>query len=205
MVVPKAVVSWSSGKDAAFAMLEAQRLGLADIVGMLTTVSEVDGRVPIHELDARLLARQVAAIDLPHIAVALPEPCPNAIYEDRLRRAFARLRDDGIDHIVFGDLFLADIKDYRDRLLAACGMTGLYPLWQRDTHRVARDLIASGIEPRVIAVDATRLDRSFIDRVFDLSLLDDLPPDVDPCGERGEFHTFVENGPMMRHPVRRIG
>jgi uncharacterized protein (TIGR00290 family) len=199
--MPKAMVSWSSGKDAAFAWLETSRLGLADVVGVFTTVGEMDGRVPIHEVDARLLAQQVDALGLPHVAIPLPDPCPNAIYEERLRDAFARLRAEGVTHVVFGDLFLDDIRAYRDRLLAASGMTGVYPLWRRDTADVARSIVASGIEARVIAVDPARLDASFVGRTYDAALLEGLPHGVDPCGERGEFHTFVEAGPMMRWSV----
>jgi uncharacterized protein (TIGR00290 family) len=197
----KAAVSWSSGKDAAFAMVEAQRLGLAEIVATFTTVDERDGHIPIHGVDASSLARQVEAIGLPHFDISLPDACPNVIYEECLHDAFTRLRRIGIEHVVFGDLFLEDIRWYRDRLLAKSGMTGIYPLWQRDTRNVSGEILSCGIRARIVAVDSSRLDPSFVGRAYDAMLIRALPPGVDPCGENGEFHTFAEDGPMMRHAV----
>ena len=198
---PKSVVSWSSGKDAAFALIEARRLGLADVVGVLTTVDETDGHVPIHGVDRSSLARQVAALGLDSTLVRLPRASPNRVYEARLTAAYARLREAGIAHVVFGDLFLEEIRAYRDRLLAACGMTGIYPLWDRDTSEVARAIVASGIVARIVAVDPARVDACLVGRLFDEALIESLPAGVDPCGENGEFHTFVEGGPMMKERV----
>jgi diphthamide synthase (EF-2-diphthine--ammonia ligase) len=173
---PRAFLSWSSGKDSAFALHEARRLGVADIVGVLTTVSEENGRVAVH-------------------------PCPNHVYERELAAACDAIKAQGVTHIVYGDLFLADIRAYREAMLAPLGMTPLFPLWGRDTRTLAHDMMTSGMEARIVCVDLKRLDLSFAGRTFDASLLADLPPGVDPCGENGEFHTLATNGPMFARPI----
>jgi uncharacterized protein (TIGR00290 family) len=193
----QAYVSWSSGKDSAFAVYEARRLGLAEIVGSLTTVNEVHDRVAMHGVRSALLDRQIAALGLPAITVNLPSPCSNEIYETRMEEACRAMLARGIRHIVFGDLFLEDIRRYREENLAAIGMTAIFPLWRRDTAALARAMIASGLEAYLVCIDPKRLDRSFAGRKFDLDLLRDLPDGVDPCGENGEFHTVVTAGPMF--------
>lgn len=198
---PSAYLSWSSGKDAAFALCEARRQGLADIAGILTTTNEAFDRVAMHGVRRSVLAAQVAALDLPVLEVPLPWPCSNDDYEARMAAATATLKADGIHHMVFGDLFLADIRAYREEKLAASGMTGLFPLWQRDTAALARDMIASGLIAHLACVDPKQLDPGFAGRRFDQRLLDDLPDGVDPCGENGEFHTVVSAGPMFKNAL----
>lgn len=198
---PRAVLSWSSGKDCAFALCEARRLGLADIVAVLTTIDEVNDRVAMHGTRRAILDRQVAALGLPLIEVPLPWPCPNHEYEALMAEAYAALRADGVRHVIFGDLFLGDIRAYREARMADAGLEGIFPLWGRDTAALARHMIAEGVEAHVVAVDPTRLDRSLAGRRFDAGFLADLPRDVDPCGENGEFHTVVTAGPMFAAPI----
>jgi uncharacterized protein (TIGR00290 family) len=203
---PKAFISWSSGKDSAYALHEARTCGLAEVVGTITTLSEAYDRVAMHGVRSSLLDRQIAALGLPSQRVLLPTPCPNEIYEVRFAEACERMRSQGVRHIVFGDLFLADIRAYRERQLAALGMAAIFPLWRRDTAQLARAMIASGLVAHLTCIDPKRLDRSFAGRRFDGQLLDDLPRDVDPCGENGEFHTVVSAGPMFAAPIDvRVG
>jgi uncharacterized protein (TIGR00290 family) len=203
---PKAFLSWSSGKDSAYALCEARRLGLAEVVGVLTTLSEAYDRVAMHGVRAALLERQIGALGLPSLKVMLPSPCPNAVYESRFASACAQLSSQGVRHIVFGDLYLEDIRAYRERQLAALGMHGIFPLWRRDTAALAREMIASGLEAHLVCIDPRRLERSFAGRRFDAALLAALPPEVDPCGENGEFHTVVSAGPMFPAPIAvRVG
>jgi uncharacterized protein (TIGR00290 family) len=198
---PKAFISWSSGKDSAFALLEAHRLGLAEIVGVLTTVNEVHDRVAMHGVRNALLDRQVAALGLPCIKVPLPSPCSNEVYEARMGVAVERIKAGGVRHMVFGDLFLEDIRAYREEKLAAAGMNGIFPLWQRDTAALAKEMIACGFGAHLVTVDPRKLDRGFAGQRFNHDLLAALPPGVDPCGENGEFHTFVSSGPMFSAPI----
>ena len=198
---PKAFISWSSGKDSAFALHEARRLELAEIVGVLTTVNEVYDRVAMHGVRSALLDRQIAALDLPVIKVPLPSPCPNEIYESRMAEACTLIVGQGVRHMVFGDLFLEDIRAYREEKLARAGMEGIFPLWKRDTAALAREMIASGLAAHLVCVDPKQLDRRFAGRKFDLTLLSELPENVDPCGENGEFHTFVSAGPGFAAPI----
>ncbi|MBI1180995.1 MAG: ATP-binding protein [Alphaproteobacteria bacterium] len=199
---PRAFVSWSSGKDSAFALLEARRAGELEIAGILTTVSEAYGRVAMHGVRETLLDRQATALGLPCLKVRLPSPCPNEAYESRMAEATAALKAQGVSHMIFGDLFLEDIRAYRDAQLDRAGMTGVYPIWGRPTGPLARDMVASGLVARLTCVDPRRLERSFAGRVFDGALLDDLPQGVDPCGENGEFHTAVTAGPMFSAPIK---
>jgi len=198
---PKTFVSWSSGKDSAFALYEAKRLELAEIVGVLVTINETYDRVAMHGVRHSLLDRQIAALGLPAIKVLIPSPCPNEIYEARMAEACATIKAEGVHHVIFGDLFLQDIRTYREEKLASVGMTGLFPLWQRDTAELARQMIDSGFVAHLVCVDPSRLNKSFAGRRFDLSLLGDLPSDVDPCGENGEFHTVVTDGPIFPQPI----
>src|SRR5689334_12125317 len=201
----KAFVSWSSGKDSAFAFHEARNSGV-EIAGVLTTLNEVYDRVAMHGVRAELLDHQVAALGVPAIKVPIPSPCPNEIYEAKMDAACAEIRARGIRHIVFGDLFLEDIRAYRVEKLAAAGMEPIFPLWQRPTAQLARDMIASGLVAHITCLDPRKLPRAFAGRTFDESFLRDLPPGVDPCGENGEFHTVVTAGPMFTAPIPiRIG
>jgi uncharacterized protein (TIGR00290 family) len=203
---PKAFVSWSSGKDSAFALHEARRLGLAQIAGVISTINEVHDRVAMHGVRSALLDRQIEALGVSVIKVPVPSPCPNEIYETRMAQACERIKAQGIRHIVFGDLFLEDIRAYRMDKLSAMGLEPIFPLWKRDTAALAREMIASGVRAHIVCLDPRRLDRSFGGRRFDADLLRQLPAGVDPCGENGEFHTAVTAGPMFRREIPiRIG
>jgi uncharacterized protein (TIGR00290 family) len=202
----KAFVSWSSGKDSAFALCEARRSGLADIAGVLVTINERYDRVAMHGVRHSILDKQIEALRLPAVKVMIPSPCPNEIYEARMADACAVLKAQGVFNIVFGDLFLEDIRAYRESKLSPVGMRGLFPLWQRDTRHLAREMIEAGLVAHLVCVDPKRLDKAFAGRRFDHSLLASLPPDVDPCGENGEFHTLVSAGPMFTDPIDvRVG
>jgi uncharacterized protein (TIGR00290 family) len=192
----KAFVSWSSGKDSAFALTEARRGGV-EIAGVLTTIIDIHDRVAMHGVRSALLDRQIAALGVPSIKIPIPSPCPNDIYERRMEEACAKIRTQGIRHIVFGDLFLEDIRAYRVEKLTAMGIVPLFPLWRRDTAALAREMIANGLIAHVTCLDPRKVSRGFAGRTFDESFLRDLPASVDPCGENGEFHTVVTAGPMF--------
>ncbi len=194
---PKALISWSSGKDSAFALYEVRRTGEFDVVGALTSVTETFERVSIHGVRQEILQAQCEAAGLPHRVVSIPYPCPNEIYEARMGEAVAAAVRDGITHMIFGDLFLADIRAYREQKLKGTGITPVFPLWERPTPALARDMIASGLEAHLATVDLKKLPAEFAGRRFDAKLLSDLPDSVDPCGENGEFHTCVVAGPMF--------
>lgn len=198
---PKAVMSWSSGKDSAWAFHTTRQSGDLDIVGLLTTVSETHDRVAMHGVRDALLDAQIAMLGLPCLKVMLPTPCPNAVYEARMAEATAQLKGQGVTHIIFGDLFLEDIRAYRLARMAETGMTAVFPIWGRETGALAREMISGGLVAHVATVDPSRLDASFSGRVFDEAFLADLPAGVDPCGENGEFHTFVSAGPMFAAPI----
>lgn len=198
-MIPRALVSWSSGKDSAYALHEAKRH--FEIVGLVTTVTTVHARVSIHGVREELLEQQAAAIGLPLHRIGIPAPCPNQVYEDSLLAVLSAARGDGVTHVVFGDLFLADIRAYREKLLARIGLSCVFPLWERDTTTLARDMIASGLRATLTCVDLAKLDARFAGRAFDAALLAELPAGIDPCGENGEFHTFVTDGPMFAAPI----
>lgn len=200
---PKALISWSSGKDSAFALHEIRRAGEFDVVGALTTVTETFERVSIHGVRQQILLAQLDAACLPPRIVPIPYPCPNELYEARMGDAVARAVQDGITHIIFGDLYLADIRAYREQKLAGTGIAPMFPLWQRPTLPLAHAMIESGLEAYLATVDLKKLPAEFAGRKFDMQLLADLPDGIDPCGENGEFHTCVVAGPIFsrRLPV----
>lgn len=196
---PKALISWSSGKDSAFALHEVRRAGEFDVVGALTTVTETFERVSIHGVRQEILRAQLDAAGLPARIVPIPYPCPNEIYEARMGEAVACAVQAGVTHIIFGDLFLADIRAYREAKLADTGITPVFPLWGRPTLPLAHAMIASGMEAYLATVDLKKLPVEFVGCKFDAQLLADLPEGIDPCGENGEFHTCVVAGPMFSH------
>jgi uncharacterized protein (TIGR00290 family) len=201
---PKALIAWSSGKDSAWALHEIRKDGAYEIVGALTTVTDGFARVSMHGVREDLLRAQLEAVRLKSSVVRIPYPCPNDLYEQRMSAVLAQAKSEGITHVVFGDLFLADIRSYREARLSAVGMTAVFPLWQRPTSQLARDMISAGVEAHLATIDLARLPRSFAGRRFDGALLSELPPDVDPCGENGEFHSFVAAGPMFTRPVEVV-
>jgi uncharacterized protein (TIGR00290 family) len=198
---PKALISWSSGKDSAFALHEVRRAGEFEVVGALTTVTETFERVSIHGVRQEILHAQLDAAGLPPRIVPIPYPCPNVTYEARMGEAVAKAAAEGITHIIFGDLFLADIRAYREQKLAGTGVTPIFPLWQRPTASLAQAMISSGMEAYLATVDLKKLPVEFAGRRFDQQLLADLPEGIDPCGENGEFHTCVVAGPIFSRRI----
>jgi uncharacterized protein (TIGR00290 family) len=197
----KIFLSWSSGKDSAWALhiLNLQYPGA--VQALLTTVNEAVDRVAMHAVRRDVLEAQARAAGLPLIIVSIPHPCPNEVYEARMRVAVAETVAAGFTHVAFGDLFLQDVRRYRVERLAGTGLEPLFPVWGIPTDRLAGDMLNSGVRARVACVDTRVLDASFVGREFDRSLLDDLPSGIDPCGENGEFHTCVYAGPMFSHPL----
>jgi uncharacterized protein (TIGR00290 family) len=198
---PRAVVSWSSGKDAAYSLHEVRRAGELDVVGLLTTITEAYGRVSMHGVRETVLDAQARAAGLPLYKVPIPSPCPNEVYERAMGSMMARLRSAGVERVVFGDLFLEDIRRYREEKLRGTGIDPVFPLWGRPTRALAEEMIAAGLRARIVALDPRQLPAKFAGRSFDHRLLAELPPGVDPCGERGEFHTCVTAGPMFSQPL----
>jgi len=203
----KILVSWSSGKDSAWMLHTLQQQHPGHVAGLLTTVNDAFDRVAMHAVRRTLLEAQAEAAGLPLHAVGLPWPCPNEEYERRMGEAVKRFVSDGFTHVAFGDLFLEDVRSYRESRLANTGLRPLFPLWKiKPTADLAREMIAGGLRAVLTCVDPRKLPGSFAGRSFDLKLLADLPPEVDPCGENGEFHSFVWDGPMFRHPIAaRVG
>ncbi|MHB8717459.1 MAG: Dph6-related ATP pyrophosphatase [Candidatus Dormibacteria bacterium] len=197
----RTLLSWSSGKDSAFALAELRRDPDVDVVGLLTTINAVAERVAMHGVRRELLERQAEAVGLPLWTVPLPWPCPNEAYAAAMSDALLRARGEGITHMAFGDLFLADIRAYREDNLAGTGITPVFPLWGRDTGGLARQMVAAGQRAIVVCVDPAQLHRGWAGRQFDTRFLDELPAPCDPCGENGEFHTFAWDGPAFAHPV----
>lgn len=198
---PKAWLSWSTGKDSAWALHEVRARGEVEVVALLTTLNSAHQRVAMHAVREALLDAQVEALGLPVIKVPIPPNCVNAVYEEAMANAMARARAEGVFHVVFGDLFLADVRAYREKHLTACGMNGVFPLWSLDTVALAGEMVASGVRAAITCVDPKQLSPAFAGRTFDAALLEELPPGVDPCGEKGEFHTFAFAGPMFRWPI----
>jgi len=199
---PKAWLSWSTGKDSAWALHELRARGEVEVVALLTTLNSAHQRVAMHAVREALLDAQVEALGLPVIKIPIPPNCVNTVYEEAMANAMARARAEGVFHVVFGDLFLADVRAYREKHLTACGMNGVFPLWGRDTGALAGEMVASGVRAAITCVDPKQLSPAFAGRTFDAALLEELPPGVDPCGEKGEFHTFAFAGPMFRWPIR---
>jgi uncharacterized protein (TIGR00290 family) len=195
------LVSWSSGKDCAWALHLLRRQPGIEIVGLLTTINSEFDRVAMHGTHSAVLEAQASAADLPLWKVPLPWPCSNEEYERRMADVCLRAASEGIDAIAFGDLFLRDVRAYRERQLHSTGIEPLFPLWDLPTPELARSMIAGGLRAKLVCVDSRQLDRSFAGRDFDAALLRDLPPRVDPCGERGEFHSCVYDGPMFSRPI----
>lgn len=197
----QALVSWSSGKDSAWALHMLRTHGELDVVGLFTTINERFERVAMHAVRVELLQAQAAALGLPLFPIRIPWPCSNAEYETVMSQFVAKAKNQGISVMAFGDLFLEDIRQYRVEKLARTGIEPSFPIWGMATDVLARRMIQAGLRARITCADPKQLDASFVGREFDQQLLADLPSTVDPCGERGEFHTFAYDGPMFQHPV----
>lgn len=196
----KTLLSWSSGKDSAWTLHTLRRDGV-DVAGLLTSVNERVGRVSMHGVREDVLRAQAEAAGLPLFTIPLPWPCTNEIYEARLRAAVDLAVAAGFTHVAFGDLFLEDVRKYREDRLAGTGLTPIFPLWGIPTARLAREMIAGGLRARVATLDPRLMPRELIGAEFDEDLLARLPPEVDPCAERGEFHTCVTAGPMFSRSI----
>lgn len=194
-------LSWSSGKDAAWALHRLRQDPAVEVAGLLTTVNETAGRVAMHAVPESLLEAQATAVGLPLWRIPLPWPCPDGVYEARMGAALDHLRAQGVKGVAYGDLFLEDIRAYREARHADTGLSCQFPLWGLDTATLAREMTGSGLRATLVAVDTARLEARFAGRPFDAALLADLPAAVDPCGEHGEFHTFAWDGPMFQRPV----
>lgn len=192
---------FSGGKDSALALHEIRRTGTYVVKELLTTVTVPYDRVTMHGVRRALVRRQADAIGIPVTEVAVPPSSSNAVYEREMGYAFARLQAEGIRRVAFGDIFLEDLRAYREAQLAAWNLECLFPIWKRDTTELAHRFVADGFRAVVVCVNPAALDASFVGRPFDEAFLADIPAEVDPCGENGEFHTFVFDGPVFRHPV----
>jgi uncharacterized protein (TIGR00290 family) len=198
---PKAWLAWSTGKDSAWALHTVRRRGDFEIVALLTTLNRDHQRVAMHAVRESLLELQAAAVELPLVKVMIPSSCRNDAYEGAMGEAMLRARQEGVSHVIYGDLFLEDIRAYREKQLSSCGMTPVFPLWRCNTRRLAEEMLAGGLSAYLSCIDPRKLGREFAGRRFDAGLLAALPLSVDPCGENGEFHSFACAGPMFRNAI----
>ncbi|MEO8051613.1 MAG: ATP-binding protein [Acidobacteriota bacterium] len=202
----KVLLSWSSGKDSVWALHLLRQQPDVEVAALLTSFNSAADRVAMHAVRRGLVEMQAGRTGVPQWAVDLPWPCSNADYEERMRGVCQRAVAEGITGVAFGDLFLQDIRDYRERQLRGTGLEPLFPVWQIPTAQLARDMISAGVKAKITCVDPAQVDRSFAGRDFDQTLLDSLPAGVDPCGENGEFHTFVYDAPVFSSPIEiRMG
>jgi uncharacterized protein (TIGR00290 family) len=197
----KVLVSWSSGKDSAWMIHVLRQRGDMHLAGLLTTINEAAQRVAMHAVRTDVLQAQAASLGLPLWPIPIPSPCPNEVDERAMGETVARAAADGFTHVAFGDLFLEDVRRYREERLAGSGLTPLFPLFGADTVRLAREMIAGGLRARITCINPKVLDRRFAGHEFDADLLAELPREIDPCGERGEFHTCAYDGPMFSRPI----
>jgi uncharacterized protein (TIGR00290 family) len=199
-------LSWSSGKDSAWTLHLLRQQPDIQVAALFTTFNSAADRVAMHAVRRALVEAQAELTGLPLWAVELPWPCSNLEYEERMRTVCQRATTEGITAIAFGDLFLQDIRDYRVRQLQWSGLEPLFPVWQIPTEQLGREMIAAGVKAKITCVDPSKLARSFAGRDYDRRLLEDLPPEIDPCGENGEFHTFVCDAPVFSRPIAvRVG
>ena len=198
---PKAIMNWSGGKDSALALHAVLQAGNYEVVGLLTTVSEAYGRISMHGVREELLDQQAAAIGLPLHKVYIPEQVNMEVYDATMRRALQQLVAEGVTHAIFGDLFLEDLKIYREKRLAELNLTAVFPLWQQDTTKLAQQFVAQGFRAITVCVNEKQLDHSFVGREMDADFFASLPAEVDPCGENGEYHSFVYAAPIFAQPI----
>lgn len=197
----RTLLSWSSGKDSAWALRVLRRQADIEVVGLLSTINEEFDRVAMHAVRTELLRRQAESAGLPLRLVKLPFPCSDEVYQERMNALIAAAQADGIEAIAFGDLFLADVREYRERMMAGTGIEPLFPLWGRPTAELAREMIAGGLRAQITCIDPRCLPASLAGKEYNREFLEALPAGVDHCGERGEFHSFAFDGPMFSHPV----
>jgi uncharacterized protein (TIGR00290 family) len=195
------LLSWSSGKDSAWALHLLRQMPDVKVVALVTTFNRLADRVAMHAVRRSLVEAQAARVSLPVWPVELPSACSNAIYEELMNAIWERARAEQITEIAFGDLFLEDIREYRERQLRGTNLAPLFPVWQLPTGALAREMLRAGVKAKVTCVDPAKLDRSFAGREFDDDFVESLPPLVDPCGENGEFHTFVYESPVFERPI----
>jgi len=200
-VKERVLLSWSGGKDSALALYEIERAGECEIAALLTTVTDATGRIGMHAVRRELVARQAESLRLPLRELMVPPFPANDVYEAAMRGVLEEFAASGVRRVAFGDLFLEDIRTYREGMLAGLGLQGLYPVWGRDTSMLVREFLEVGFRAVLVCVDVEVLDASFAGRELDRALLAELPAGVDPCGENGEFHTFVFDGPGFRSPI----
>lgn len=197
----KILVSWSGGKDSTLALFEIQKTGNFEICALLTTVTEDYDRISMHGVRRELLEQQTRSLGYPLEKVLISKNATNKEYESKMRATLERYKAEGVSRVVFGDLFLEDIRKYRDERLAELEMAGIYPLWKRNTSELAREFIRLGFKAAISCVDSKALDGKFVGREFDEQFLADLPLTADPCGENGEFHSFVYAGPIFKENI----
>ncbi len=201
----RVIVSWSGGKDSAWALHLVRQRGDCEVIALLTTLNEAFDRVAMHAIRREIVEAQARAAGLSLWTVPLPWPCSNQQYEAAMSRTCARAVGEGAQGVVFGDLSLADIRAYREKQLAGTGLEPLFPLWLMPTAQLAREMIRCALRARLTCIDPKQIAGSFAGREFDAALLADLPPSCDPCGERGEFHTCVYAGPMFSRVLELVG
>jgi len=197
----KAILSWSSGKDSAMALYRVLKSREFEIVCLLTTITDQFHRISMHGVREELLDAQAQSLGYPTEKVMIPYPCPNQIYEEKMANALSAWKSKGVEHVIFGDLFLEDIRKYREEKLSQMNMSPVFPLWMENTTALAREILKLGFRSVVTCVDPGKLDPAFAGRDFDESFLKSIPPRIDPCGENGEFHTFVYDGPIFKQPI----
>lgn len=201
MAPRKTMLSWSTGKDSAWMTYQLQQRSDIELVGCLCTINKENQRTAMHAVRVELLRAQAEALGLPLTIIELPFPCSNEEYEAIMTEAVANMREQGVELMAFGDLFLADIRKYREDALAGTGIEPIFPLWQIPTEQLAQDMLAGGLKTVITCIDPKQIAPSFAGRLFDGAFLTDLPANADPCGENGEFHSFVYDGPMFKHAI----
>ena len=203
-MTPKVMISWSSGKDSCYSLMEILKNDKYQVAGLLTTVTRAFNRVSMHGVREALLEKQAEELHLPLMKAEIPSPCSNQQYEQIMGGVMEKIKSMGISHMVFGDIFLEDIRKYREEKLAPTGITPIFPLWGRNPKKLAEEIIQAGIKAKIVCLDPRKLSREFAGRIYDEKLLRELPPEVDPCGENGEFHTFVFGCPAFEHKEIRL-
>jgi len=197
----KALLAWSSGKDAAWALHATRQSTEVEVIGLLTTITGPFKRISMHGVRTELLEAQALSTGLPLHKIIIPHPCPNEAYESALRETLEKARKEGVTHVIHGDIFLQSVRDYREKRLAETGMSALFPLWNKDTGKLADEMVNAGLKAYITCIDPRKVPREMAGRSFDSDFLSELPERVDPLGERGEFHTFCFDGPMLSSPI----